>query len=52
MYFHERVARELQTLYICIFYIKLMILVKYLLDNYFRSRAVTYVLIKLNAATS
>ena len=31
--------------------LKPMILVKNLLDNYFRSRAATYVLIQLNAAT-
>ena len=32
--------------------LKPMILVKNLLDNYFRSRAATYVLIQLNAATA
>ena len=38
MYFHERVTQE------CTIFIYL-ILVKYLLDDYFRSRAATYVLI-------
>ena len=42
MYFIESVTLELEALHICL---KSMILVKYLLDNYFRSRAAIHTLI-------
>ena len=44
MYFHERLTRELQTLYI-LQSLQPVVLVKYLLDNYFRSAVAIYVLI-------
>ena len=48
MYFHECVTRELQTNIFANFKANEY----YLLDNYFKSRAITYVFIYLNVATA